>query len=292
MIKYDLNLRNLEVHLNKLFDIDLYRSIRITECPHCRSENIIKFGFYKNVQRYRCKECGKTFSNKTNTSFYYSKKNSETWVKYIELMLQRKTLNECSKELGISLPTAFYWRHKILFSLVKVKETEKLENNIHISKILIRENFKGERQIRNKERKNVWNVIAMDSGENIISRPISIGIWNTENFNKLFYEKIDKNAYINAYLDRYLDAIAKKHNGSDKSRINIELSEVLKNYNKTFKNFLKGYRGVATKYLVHYLYLVNIFVITFEISSLDLIYSLNIYDSYIKENEIKNLKAV
>ena len=73
----------------------------------------------------------------------------------------------------------------------------------------------------------------MDSGENIISRPISIGIWNIENFNKLFYEKIDKDAYINAYLDRYLDVIAKKHNGSDKSRINIELSEVLKNYNKT-----------------------------------------------------------
>jgi len=244
------------------------------------------------VQRYRCKECGKTFSNKTNTSFYYSKKNSETWVKYIELMLQRKTLNECSKELGISLPTAFYWRHKILFSLSKVKEAEKLENNIHISKILIKENFKGERQIRNKERKNVWNVIAMDSGENIISRPISIGIWNIYNFNKLFYEKIDKDAYINAYLDRYLGAIARNHNGSDKNRINIELSEVLKNYNKTFRDFLKGFRGVATKYLVHYLYLVNIFVITFEISSLDLIYSLNIYDSYIKENQIKNLKAV
>ncbi len=84
MIKYDLNLRNLEIHLNKIFDIDLYRSIRITECPHCRSENIIKFGYYKNVQRYRCKECGKTFSNKTNTSFYYSKKNSETCIKYIE----------------------------------------------------------------------------------------------------------------------------------------------------------------------------------------------------------------
>ena len=281
MIKYDLNLKNLEVHLNKLFDIDLYKNIKITECPHCKCKNIIKFGSYKNVQRYRCKECGKTFSNKTNTSFYYSKKNSETWVKYIELMLQRKTLNECSKELGISLPTAFYWRHKILFSLSKVKEAEKLKNNIHISKILIKENFKGERQIRNKERKNVWNVIAMDSGENIISRPISIGIWN-----------IDKDAYINAYLDRYLGVIARNHNGSDKNRINIELSEVLKNYNKTFRDFLKGFRGVATKYLVHYLYLVNIFVITFEISSLDLIYSLNIYDSYIKENQIKNLKAV
>ena len=281
MIKYDLNLKNLEVHLNKLFDIDLYKNIKITECPHCKCKNIIKFGSYKNVQRYRCKECGKTFSNKTNTSFYYSKKNSETWVKYIELMLQRKTLNECSKELGISLPTAFYWRHKILFSLSKVKEAEKLKNNIHISKILIKENFKGERQIRNKERKNVWNVIAMDSGENIISRPISIGIWNIDNF-----------AYINAYLDRYLGVIARNHNGSDKNRINIELSEVLKNYNKTFRDFLKGFRGVATKYLVHYLYLVNIFVITFEISSLDLIYSLNIYDSYIKENQIKNLKAV
>ena len=68
MIKYDLNLRNLESHLNKIFDIDLYRSIRITECPHCRSENIIKFGYYKNVQRYRCKECGKTFLKEERVS--------------------------------------------------------------------------------------------------------------------------------------------------------------------------------------------------------------------------------
>lgn len=292
MISYDLNLEKLKTHLSKLFNSDLYREKEVRGCPHCQCEKIIKFGNYKNIQRYRCKNCGKTFSNKTNTSFYYSKMNAEIWVKYIELMLQRKTLQECADELKISLPTSFYWRHKILFALSKVMEADKLQRSIDISKLLIKENFKGQKKIDKNERKKVWNVIAIDSDENIITRPISIGVWNGENFNKLVYEKIDNEAYINAYLDRYISAVAKAHNKSEVNKINIELSSSLRNYLKTFTRLLSIYRGVATKYLVHYLYLVSIFVVTFEVSSLDLIYMLILPSSYIKENELKHLKAI
>lgn len=74
MIKYDLNLRNLEIHLNKIFDIDLYRSIRITECPHCRSENIIKFGYYKMYRDIDVKNVGKLFLIKQTHPFIILRK--------------------------------------------------------------------------------------------------------------------------------------------------------------------------------------------------------------------------
>lgn len=31
------------------------------QCPHCRSDTVIKYGSYRACQRYRCKDCGRTF---------------------------------------------------------------------------------------------------------------------------------------------------------------------------------------------------------------------------------------
>ena len=39
------------------------------QCPRCRSESVIKYGSYREYQRYRCKNCGRTFNDKTGTIF-------------------------------------------------------------------------------------------------------------------------------------------------------------------------------------------------------------------------------
>lgn len=33
------------------------------KCEHCGSENIYKHGKYKGIQKYICRDCGKTFPN-------------------------------------------------------------------------------------------------------------------------------------------------------------------------------------------------------------------------------------
>ncbi len=35
--------------------------MRVKNCPYCESKNIIKFGKVGGIQRYRCKDCGRTF---------------------------------------------------------------------------------------------------------------------------------------------------------------------------------------------------------------------------------------
>lgn len=37
------------------------------ECPHCSSEQVVRFGKVKGRQRYRCKSCRKTFTDTTTT---------------------------------------------------------------------------------------------------------------------------------------------------------------------------------------------------------------------------------
>ncbi|MGL5479528.1 MAG: IS1/IS1595 family N-terminal zinc-binding domain-containing protein, partial [Clostridium sp.] len=34
-------------------------------CPHCDSKHFIKYGKYRCVQRYQCKDCLKTFNEGT-----------------------------------------------------------------------------------------------------------------------------------------------------------------------------------------------------------------------------------
>lgn len=34
-----------------------------TFCPHCKGEHIIGHGKYRSRQRYKCKNCGKTFND-------------------------------------------------------------------------------------------------------------------------------------------------------------------------------------------------------------------------------------
>ena len=59
------------------------------------------------------------YTLKTNTIFANTKKPLTLWKKYIDLMIEGKSLRFIAKELHINTTTAFYWRHKILSVLRK-----------------------------------------------------------------------------------------------------------------------------------------------------------------------------
>lgn len=135
--------KKLRKHLAEIIGIEVSSLNEIKEdikskiCPRCKSEYIVKNGKYSGKQRYICKECGKTFSQRTNSAIVYSKKTVEQWIKYIECMLRGYSLRRCAKEVKINLSTAFYWRHKIINGLKKVFNKlfiEKSINNINIIK--------------------------------------------------------------------------------------------------------------------------------------------------------------
>ena len=90
----------------------------IPKCRKCESERIIKFGVDKNgKQRYRCKCCGTTFIETSYSVVSHTRHSFNVWEKYIHLLLVGASLEECAFQCGISVRTAFIWRHKILNAL-------------------------------------------------------------------------------------------------------------------------------------------------------------------------------
>lgn len=84
------------------------------ECPHCESKRIAKVENQK--QPYRCKDCRKRFTEKTNTIMQASKISMQCWLYAIYLMsVSKKGISslQMSRELGITQKSAWYMLQKI-----------------------------------------------------------------------------------------------------------------------------------------------------------------------------------
>ena len=86
----------------------------ILSCPHCDSKLFVKNGKRGELQKYRCKSCCKIFSSRTGTPLHKIKK-LDKFEAYKALMFEGYLpLKRIAAKVGISIQTAFDWRHKIL----------------------------------------------------------------------------------------------------------------------------------------------------------------------------------
>jgi len=109
------------------------RNLNKTICPHCQSEEVVKYGFYKGEQRYRCKDCKKTFNPYTGTLFHWSHYKGK-WGDFIETMGKDMSLRKAGSAIGVHYSTLFYWRHKIMNILNRENE-KKLNGVIEMTKL-------------------------------------------------------------------------------------------------------------------------------------------------------------
>lgn len=91
-------------------------------CPHCQSNKYRKHGIDKGSQRYKCKDCGRTFTEYSGT-WMSGLHRKELVSGYIKLMEQELSLDKIKVRLGINKKTAFDWRHKILSGLQQQDKT-------------------------------------------------------------------------------------------------------------------------------------------------------------------------
>jgi len=76
------------------------------ECPRCRSDRTVKNGSYGPFQRYLCKNCDRTFNDKTGTIFAHSKVALRKWLFSIYAFLRFNTsLRQLQREIGVTYKT-------------------------------------------------------------------------------------------------------------------------------------------------------------------------------------------
>jgi len=82
-------------------------------CPQCSSNSLHKWGIVSGIQRYRCKDCGRSFNALTGTSMARLRKK-ELWLEYSKALADSLSLSKAAELCGIDRTTAFRWRHRFL----------------------------------------------------------------------------------------------------------------------------------------------------------------------------------
>ena len=71
-----------------------------SECPHCHSTHIQRWGTTNNLQRYRCCHCDKTFTGLTGTPLARLK-HKDKWLAYMATIIDGETQYPCPKGMGL-----------------------------------------------------------------------------------------------------------------------------------------------------------------------------------------------
>ena len=112
-------------------------------CLHCGSTAVIKYGKKSNVQRFKCKDCGKTFNDLTLTPMANSPLPVDTWLSYAKCMILGLSLRKSAKVCSVGLKTSFYMRHRLLDSVRNFQGIGEVAGVVEMDETFVAESFKG-----------------------------------------------------------------------------------------------------------------------------------------------------
>ena len=258
---YKILIRDSNKKIVDDFDFKMWKNnnskkVIINKCPYCESNKIIKYGMYRSSQRYKCKveSCGKIFTNEIYNQFRYSKKFKDKWREYFALLNKGLTIRECATELNITIVTAFFWRHRFLYDIKSKYYIDKITSYVELTKMVVVENFKGSRDIPNIKRDRITVVNALNDSIDIIpiiSARKHLGFYEIRDN---IIPRLDRKAYVEGFIDGRLKNFAEKFNEINRVKIKrVKKRTIDIQYSIKAKIWLNKFRGIATKYLDHYL---------------------------------------
>ena len=120
-------------------------------CPHCQSKKLQKWGSANKLQRYRCRACHKTFNALTGTPLAQLHKR-ELWQQHTQALIDGLSLRKTGGRIGVSLQTAFRWRHRFL-KAPKTLKAKELKGVVEADETFFLYSEKGKRKLARKPRK-------------------------------------------------------------------------------------------------------------------------------------------
>ena len=240
------------------------------ECPHCGSSAIIKHSKYKDTQRYKCKQCNRTFLPTTGT-YIHNIKKKEKFIEYCEIVREEglHTIKYMSSRLDISIQTAFDWRHKILLSIPENKD--KFDGETQADDVWFLYSQKGRKGLKysrqrggsNKQGDNEFQVkvIAASDKKQVIMKVVKIGRIDQSDIIAAIGDKFNKHdklvtdshpsytAFAKTLRLEHVKFISKNHKAETGE--NVQYINNMATRLKTLINH--NLKGVVTKYLQLYI---------------------------------------
>ncbi len=254
---------------NRLTALD-YQRIKILStapiCPRCKCEYVSKAGVHNGRQVYKCKNCKYQF-RETAKSLVYHLHKYPLILDYLKCMLEGKSLRACASEVGISLPTSFRWRHKILAAIQGLEGGINFTGITEADELLMQYSEKG-RKFKTLEEKeqamktvhpNVAVLVMTDREGNLLFKHTGENKVQNSQIKEELKRRVSENNLIcfkpnNDFEQAVKESPSKKvlvmHKTKGLSIYSVNVAE------KKITNFLvwmMRFRGVATKYLQNYL---------------------------------------
>ena len=225
-------------------------------CPHCKSSKHIRWGKRNDMQRYKCKNCNKTFNSLTKTPLAKLRRKGH-WLQYSNCIKSGLTIREAAKECGIHRNTSFRWRHRFLNNSKMIK-AKKVGGIIETRELILKESFKGKKKNlpnKNKPRKNIFVVYSIDRNNNIFdftNKGFSAKVLSAE-FNQIIIDNSLIYTSDNEIFEQYFKENKLKHIKVKNNINKLSHTDKVDNYREKFIKWINNhFRGVATKYLENY----------------------------------------
>lgn len=247
-------------------------------CIHCGSISVIKYGKKNNVQRFKCKDCGKTFNDRTMTPLAHSKVSLAQWLSYAKCMILGRSIRKSAKICDVSVKTSFYMRHRILDAVRNYQGVGEVSGVVEMDETFLAESYKGNhkrsgfkmprkarkrgKQVKKRGISNeqICIATAIDRNGNTIFEMVTKGRISTEDLERVFKDRLDSDSLIctdshKSYIKfgrEYVSEHIRIESGKHKKGV-YHISHVNSLHSK-FKQWVARFHGVATKYLPNYLH--------------------------------------
>lgn len=243
-------------------------------CPHCGGMHVVRNGTARGLQRYRCRDCGRTFNALTGTPLARLRYR-DRWLGQTQALIDGLSITNAAQKLEVARSTAFRWRHRFLALPHHVK-AGRLDGIVEADETCFLKSCKGQpgrrkalkRQARARGGRAAKRGMSSEHDVVLVARDRSGGCTDQ------IVQSLDT-AHLAAVLRPVLaaDAVlctdgsgalaaAARHIGVEHHAINVSAGvhaigpwhiNNVNGHHSRLKTWLRRFNGVASSYLHHYL---------------------------------------
>jgi len=245
-------------------------------CPSCDGAACHRHGHANNLQRYRCRACGRTFNDLSGTPLARLRLKGK-WLDYVAALLDSAPVRPAAERVGVHRNTAFRWRHRFLH-WVKLDRPQRLTGIVEADETFLLESQKGSRKLDRPARRRGGRakrpgisreldciLVARDRSGQTIDAVTGRGALTAAQLTRHLLPKLDRQALLVSDANAAYRAFANKHRLNHQA-VNLAAGERVRRsmaviihvqnvnaYHARLHQWLAPFRGVASRYLPNYL---------------------------------------
>ena len=245
-------------------------SVEVEHCPQCGSLNFYKWDARSKLQRYKCKECNKTFNVLSKTPLARLR-YKEKWEVYAKELISSSSIVKSAKVCEVAVSTSFRWRHRMLKASKSVK-AKKLQGIVEFDEAYFPKSEKGNHNLpRKPHKRGSWASRGLSLNEQVPVLILRDRNGNTsdailpnsqaDTISEVMLPLLDPNDVLlcsdskSSYIRfaKVHNFVHKTFNASKEHVKGIYHVQNVNAYTSRLKNWMIHFHGVSTKYLDNYL---------------------------------------